>query len=87
MLGLVLGFSPVGGDILFVASQSGSVTFYLALVILFFVAMITPVVLLYRDSGFAGFAAAPIRIAVTFLVVSLYLFVHIFSKLLCLVSS
>jgi hypothetical protein len=77
VLALVL-FSPVGADILFSASRK-SVPIYAALIAVFFVATITPVVLLYRRSGLAGFLAAPIRIAITLLILALFLLVHISS--------
>ena len=75
-LSVIFGISPVGGDILFSASRAQNPLIYIGLALFFLALMATPIVLLFLRGGTRSFAATPIRITISCLIIALYVYVH-----------
>ena len=75
-LSLIFGISPVGGDLLFSASRAENPLVYIGLATFFLVLMATPFVVLFLRGGTRAFAATPIRITISCLIIALYVYVH-----------
>jgi len=72
-LAVVLGVSPVGHDFLFAAASAESAVPFILLAGLFLLAMVTPLAMLFRQSGWNGFWSSPIRITFACLIIGLNL--------------
>jgi len=75
-LALILGATPIGADLLDAASLAQTPFYHIVLPVLFIAAMVTPVALLFLKSRFGGFAAAPIRITISCLIIVLYVYAY-----------
>ena len=64
-LAFVLGFSPIGGDILYTAFSAKMPVIYASISGLFVLAILTPITLLYQKGGIRGLFGAPFRIGFT----------------------
>jgi hypothetical protein len=73
---VIFGISPVGGDLLVSASRAEGSIYYIALCLLFLALMVTPLALLFSRSGLRAFAATPIRITISCLIIGLYVVGH-----------